>query len=260
MDGDLEDLIQGIFTQVVEYYKGCISNEVLHDAESNDWLSSNPYYENQKISTCIQFWAYTMQGIRADIFNVLNESLARKALHEITKRSLDILAVRYCQVKPSNRRLAQFRADISVILYVAHDMLLSLIPDLNTLFHPDPRNISARSIHQKCLTLLLAQVMIGAPMKNMDRYVEAQVAPQDNPGVPARLEPMQKVIFVHFRRVLLKLKLIMFYRMRLKNWHVGYIYPFLGFTVTLWNDWILLHSCLYWEESQLYNLVLIGLS
>ena len=164
------------------------------------------------------------------------------------------------QVKPSNRRLAQFRADISVILYVAHDMLLSLIPDLNTLFHPDPRNISARSIHQKCLTLLLAQVMIGAPMKNMDRYVEAQVAPQDNPGVPARLEPMQKVIFVHFRRVLLKLKLIMFYRMRLKNWHVGYIYPFLGFTVTLWNDWILLHSCLYWEESQLYNLVLIGLS
>ena len=98
MDGNLEDLIQGIFTQVVEYYKGCISNEVLHDAESNDWLSSNPYYENQKISTCIQFWAYTMQGIRADIFNVLNESLARKALHEITKRSLDILAVRYCQV------------------------------------------------------------------------------------------------------------------------------------------------------------------
>ena len=98
MDGDLEDLIQGIFTQVVEYYKGCISNEVLHDAESNDWLSSNPYYENQKISTCIQFWAYTMQGIRADIFNVLNEPLARKALHEITKRSLDILAVRYCQV------------------------------------------------------------------------------------------------------------------------------------------------------------------
>ena len=98
MDGDLEDLIQGIFTQVVEYYKGCISNEVLHDAESNDWLSSNPYYENQKISTCIQFWAYTMQGIRADIFNVLNETLARKALHEITKRSLDILAVRYCQV------------------------------------------------------------------------------------------------------------------------------------------------------------------
>ena len=76
MDGDLEDLIQGIFTQVVEYYKGCISNEVLHDAESNDWLSSNPYYENQKISTCIQFWAYTMQGIRADIFNVLNETLS----------------------------------------------------------------------------------------------------------------------------------------------------------------------------------------
>ena len=77
------------------------------------------------------------------------------------------------QVKPSTKRLTQYRADISVILYVAHDMLLSLIPDLNTLFHPDPRNIAARSIHQKCLTLILAQTMIGSPMKNLERYFES---------------------------------------------------------------------------------------
>ena len=80
MDGDLEDLIQGILTQVIEYYKGCIANEVLHDAGSNDWLSSSPYYENQKISTSVQFWAYTMQGVRADIFNILNEKLTRRSL------------------------------------------------------------------------------------------------------------------------------------------------------------------------------------
>ena len=75
-----------------------ISCEVLHDAESNDWESSLPFYESQRVSTSIQFWAYTMQGLRADLFNILPESLAHKALHEILKRSLDILTVRYSQV------------------------------------------------------------------------------------------------------------------------------------------------------------------
>ena len=63
-------------------------------------------------------------GVRADMFNILPEKIAMKALHEILKISLDTLTIRYCQIKPSAKRLSQYRADISVILYVAHDMLL----------------------------------------------------------------------------------------------------------------------------------------
>ena len=193
MDDDLEELIQSIFAQVVSYYKAIISNEVLHDAESNDWKSQAPYYESQKISTSIQFWAYTMQGLRADMFNILPEKIASKALHELVKNSLDILTVRYCQIKPSARRLSQYRADISVILYVAHDMLLSLISDVRTLLHPNPVHVPARSIHQKCLTLLIAQMMVGSPIKNFERYIESITSSDEPQGGPRKLEPMQKV-------------------------------------------------------------------
>ena len=50
MDGDLEELIQSIYTQVVEYYKSTITNEVLHDSASNDWSSSVVYYEGKRRS------------------------------------------------------------------------------------------------------------------------------------------------------------------------------------------------------------------
>ena len=61
-EADLDEMLQSMYTQVVEYYKSTITNEVLHDSESNDWGSSVPYYESQKISTSVQFWAYTLQG------------------------------------------------------------------------------------------------------------------------------------------------------------------------------------------------------
>ena len=88
--------------QVTEYYRNMISSDVLHDSESGDWESSTPFYENQRISISIQFWAYTMQGLRGDFLNILPQSLAHKALYEILKRSLDILAFRYCQVSKCN--------------------------------------------------------------------------------------------------------------------------------------------------------------
>jgi hypothetical protein len=86
-----------------------ITNEVLHDSASNDWSSSVIYYEGQKISTSVQFWAYTIQGIRADMFNILPEKIAVKALHEVLKISMDTLTVRYCQLEPAAKRLTQYR-------------------------------------------------------------------------------------------------------------------------------------------------------
>ena len=84
-----------------------------------------------------------------------------------------------------------------MILYVAHDMLLSLIPDVRSLFHPNPAHVASRSIHQKCLTLLLAQVMMG-PIKNFERYIEALNNPdEEEHRMPKRLEPIKKVIHTY---------------------------------------------------------------
>ena len=88
-----------------------------------------------------------------------------------------------------------------MILYVAHDMLLSLIPDVRSLFHPNPAHVASRSIHQKCLTLLLAQVMMG-PIKNFERYIEALNNPdEEEHRMPKRLEPIKKVIHTAFALV-----------------------------------------------------------
>ena len=95
------------------------------------------------------------------------------------------------QIKPSNKRMPQYRADICVILFVAHDMLLSLIPDLHSLFHPNPRNVPAKSVQQKCQALFLAQVIIGCPIKNMERYIDS-LSQSEEPQGPKKLEPMSK--------------------------------------------------------------------
>ena len=37
---------------------------VVHDGESQDWRSSKPYFEGERISAAVQFWGYHMQGLR----------------------------------------------------------------------------------------------------------------------------------------------------------------------------------------------------
>ena len=69
----------------------------------------------------------------------------------------------------------------------------SLIPDVRCLFHPNPSHVASRSVHQKCLTLLLAQTIIGSPMKNFERYIESLTTPDESQMMPKRLEPIQKV-------------------------------------------------------------------
>ena len=87
--------------------------------------------------------------------------------------------------------MAQYRADISVILFVCHDMLLSLIKDLHSLFHPNPRNVPARSIQQKCQALLIAQIIVGCPIKNVERYIDSLNSTDEDQG-PKKLEPLKK--------------------------------------------------------------------
>jgi hypothetical protein len=90
--------VQGMMIQIIEYYNVVLTTIVVHDAESNDWQSSVPFFDNKKISTSVQYWAYTLQGLRADLSNILPDKLAKMALTIILKRSLDSLTIRYCQV------------------------------------------------------------------------------------------------------------------------------------------------------------------
>ena len=59
------------------------------------------------------------------------------------------------QIQPSARRLSQYRADVTAIMLIAHDLLLSVVASLGELFRPTVKhgNAVARAIHAKCTVL-----------------------------------------------------------------------------------------------------------
>ena len=70
------------------------------------------------------------------------------------------------QVRPSSRRLSQYRADLTSILLVSHDILLSLAPSVAAFFLPAAkRSQLARSVHAKCTVLVTALTIVGCPIK-----------------------------------------------------------------------------------------------
>ncbi len=75
------------------------------------------------------------------------------------------------QVNPSMRRLPQYRADLTAILLIAHDLLLGAVDeDTRDLFHPSSSASSsstpfAKEIHAKCSVLAAALTVVGCPIQ-----------------------------------------------------------------------------------------------
>ena len=192
--------------QIQEYHNLLINTIVLHDGESQDWGDTKAY-EGDRISPAIQFWGYHLQGVRMDLYSSLPPAVAQPMMGKIFGDSLGILTVRYCQIHPTARRLAQYRADITAILLISHDLLLSVVSSLNHLFHPSPKVASgiSRTVHTKCTILASALTLIGCPIKILGRTLEggaggpagmAQMGllpPIDEQPGSGRLQPMEKV-------------------------------------------------------------------
>ncbi len=53
-----------LLPQLLEYYTLLATTVVIHDGESQDWRSSKPYFEGERISAAVQFWGFHMQGLR----------------------------------------------------------------------------------------------------------------------------------------------------------------------------------------------------
>ena len=63
-----------------------------------DWSDPKPYNEGRRISAAVQFWAFHMAGLRADLYNTLPPGVAQPMFARLLSDSLGVLAVRYCQV------------------------------------------------------------------------------------------------------------------------------------------------------------------
>ena len=101
-------------------------------------------------------------------------------------------------MRPSLRRLAQYRADVTAILLVAHDFLLSLVPSLASLFAPGHNpgsSFVARSIHTKCTILVTALAVVGCSVKVLARSCEEifKSGAGNPPESGGRLQPLDRV-------------------------------------------------------------------
>lgn len=120
-----------LLLQALEQYKHLLASTVLHDLDSQDWVSVKPYYNSEtgRLSPCIQFWSFQLQGWRSDFFNILPPLMGQNMLALILEDSLGLLVVRYTsRIHPSSARRSQFVADVTALLLTSHDLLLSILP------------------------------------------------------------------------------------------------------------------------------------
>ncbi len=74
-------------------------------------------------------------------------------------------------MSPSSRKLPQYRADVTALLLVTHDLLLSCGGDggdTDVLFRPSSSSSFAREVHAKCSVLAAALAVVGCPIQVTD--------------------------------------------------------------------------------------------
>ena len=65
--------------------------------------------QDERCSFPIQMWNYYLRGVQYDMWTICPPKLSQRMFGAILHDSLQILTQRYCQAKPSFRRVHQFR-------------------------------------------------------------------------------------------------------------------------------------------------------
>ena len=74
---EVVEMVEAVLSQLVEYQSSLMATTILHDAESQRWSDMRPFYEDERISHCIQMWWYYLQGLRHDLWSSLPPKAGR---------------------------------------------------------------------------------------------------------------------------------------------------------------------------------------
>ena len=83
---EVVDLMESSLSQLVEYQVNLIATTILHDAESQRWSDESSFYEDERISHCVQMWWYYLQGLRMDLWTSLPPKPAQSVLAHIFEK------------------------------------------------------------------------------------------------------------------------------------------------------------------------------
>lgn len=188
---ELIELVEAVLSQLVEYQATLMATTILHDPESQKWSDTRAFYEDEKISHCIQMWWYYLQGLRHDIWNSLPPKAGRSVMAAVFDKTLSIIVTRYMMVSPTEQRLRHYKGDIIAILLMASEVLMWICVSLDHFFDFEtvPLNPIVRNIHTKCNKLFEALSLVVAPL-----HILYKIAQESNSGSENALSDNQKRI------------------------------------------------------------------
>ncbi|XP_025078589.1 uncharacterized protein KIAA0825-like isoform X3 [Pomacea canaliculata] len=163
------ELIDALMKQAVQLHSQMMATSILFDADSTDWSSYKDFYEDERCSFPVQMWNFHLRALRYDLWSICPPHLAQNIFSSVLHDSLLSIMQRYVHVRPSFRRIKQYRYDITAVLLCVLDHLFSVCNSLSKLLDPGHGQLPQYSIHNLACNLLAALAVIGAPLETLYR-------------------------------------------------------------------------------------------
>ena len=165
---ELSELVESTAEQIVNYQMSLAATTVLHDASSQNWTESKPFYEGERISHSVQMWWYYLQGLQFDLWNSVPPKIAANMFGKIFDSTYSILVGRYTKVTPSTKRLPQYRGDITAILLIASEVLTFIAHSSGEMLgQSKPKPFGGQNVwnlHCKSRLLFNSLALVGSPL------------------------------------------------------------------------------------------------
>ena len=155
---------------LLQYHKAQLSTKILHDAESNYWSDPRAFAENERCSYSVEMWQIYLTNLHRELFDAVGYEMTQQIASEIFGDSLSILANRYSNCQPSDRRHLQIGRDVSEILRFAFSFLWKILPsshmicpvkDTNQFSTP---NVVFEKIHTACKDFYCCINILASPL------------------------------------------------------------------------------------------------
>ncbi|XP_048250492.1 uncharacterized protein KIAA0825-like [Haliotis rufescens] len=163
------ELTDSLTQQVIELHTQLISTSILHDAEGGDWANMKDFYEDERCSFTIQMWNYHLRALQSDLWSVAPPQMAQHIFSLVLKESLTVIAHRYVRVKPSFKRVKQFRYDLTAVLLCTEEFLLHTSSSVSHILDPGHTDQPAYTIHNLCSTIFSALAIVSSPLEILYR-------------------------------------------------------------------------------------------
>ncbi|XP_059169109.1 uncharacterized protein KIAA0825-like [Physella acuta] len=163
------DLVDGLGKYLLQVHHQLMSTAVLSDADSGSWTEIKDFYEDERCSFTIQMWNFYLRSVQHDMWTILPPKLAHNLFGSLLQDSLLILMQRYSRVKPSFRRVKQYRYDITAVLLCVSDHLLKACSSVSQYLDPGHNELPHYSIHNQCSNLLAMLAIVSSPIETLYR-------------------------------------------------------------------------------------------